>query len=329
LVHMVPALIAGGRLPALGVELVHSLEMFPCGWIGDRLAAREKVPHILTAYGTYGVVWHRWRLAARLYAGVLRRAACVCPMSQGTAERLSARFGGALEKTPVEIVHHGSTFADRVPRRVAEKKEFPPDPFVLSVGSIKPRKGYHDTLRAFAKLQHTYPDARYVIAGGGLDTDYHRRLQAILAEERIRNVEFAGPLSWEALDPLYRKASMLVMTSQEEDDHFEGFVFVFLEAGAYGLPVIGTRTGGIPDAVVDGETGILCPPHDTDAVLRAMVRLSTDRALAKRLGGNGRVRAEELTWERYAERQYAVYRRILRSARGEKAGYAAKEKKSG
>jgi glycosyltransferase involved in cell wall biosynthesis len=107
------------------------------------------------------------------------------------------------------------------------------------------------------------------------------------------------------------------MASQEEGDHFEGFVFVFLEAGAYGLPVIGTRTGGIPDAIADGENGFLFAPDDVEGIAGAMIRLAEDPALARRMGMAGRARAEELTWKRYARQQMAVYRSAL-------AGPAAK-----
>lgn len=309
--HMAPTFWALRRMPALHVDLVHSLEMFPIGWVGDALAARERTPHVLTAYGTFGVVWRRWPLIARAYAGVLQRAACVCPMSSGTADKMRAHFGIALKETPVEVVLHGSDFAKRIPHRVAEEKSFPHTPLVLSVGSLKPRKGYHVSLRAFGEFQKSHPQARYVVAGGGLGTAYHRDLLALAARENIRNVEYPGLLTWEQLDPLYRGASMLVMTSQEEGGHFEGFVFVFLEAGAYGLPVIGTRTGGIPDAVNDGHTGFLLDADDVAGITCAMNRLADDGHLARQMGLSGRARAEELTWDRYAAQQMKIYRRFL------------------
>jgi glycosyltransferase involved in cell wall biosynthesis len=309
--HMAPVWHALGGVPPLHVNLVHSLEMFPTGWAGDALASRERVPHVLTAYGTFGVVWHRWPLIASVYAGVLERAACVCPMSNGTADRMREAFGRALQRTTVEVVLHGSEFSRRVPHAIAEEKSFPEAPLMLSVGALKPRKGYHISLRAFGDFQRTHPDARYIVAGGGLGSPYHRELLAILEREGIRNVEFPGALSWQELDPLYRAASMLVMTSQEQAGHFEGFVFVFLEAGAYGLPVIGTRTGGIPDAVSDGRTGLLYAADDVAGIADGMHRLAEDRNLARRMGRNGRARAEELTWERYAAQQMKIYRRIL------------------
>jgi len=312
--HMVPTLAALRGIPPLGVRIVHSLELFPTGWIGDILARREGIPHVVTTFGTYGVIWHRWRIPARVCDGILRRAACICPMSGGTAQKMHPAFPGALANAPVRVVLQGSDFAARVPREVAERKIFPSDPIVLSVGGIKPRKGYHICLQAFGRMQNRFPGARYLLAGGGLGNRYHRELQELIRREGIRNVEFLGALTWEQLDPHYRQAGMLAMTSQDEGDHFEGFVFVFLEAGAYGLPVIGTRSGGIPDAIVDGETGYLLPPDDVEGIAGAMIALAENPGLSRTMGMAGRARTESLTWARFAGEQMDIYRSITGAA---------------
>jgi phosphatidylinositol alpha-1,6-mannosyltransferase len=309
--HMLPSLIALRSLPRLNVQLVHSLELFPSGWIGDSLARREGVPHIVTTFGTYGVIWRRWGIPSRICAGILRRAGCICPMSGGTAEKMRAAFPEAMADARVRVVLQGSDFASRVPRSWAEAKKFSKPPAVISVGGIKPRKGYHVCLRAFGILQKRFPDARFLLAGGGIGNEYHRQLQELIRREGIRNVEFLGPLTWEQLDPYYRKADMLAVTSQDEGDRFEGFVFVFLEAGAYGLPVIGTRSGGIPDAIRDGETGFLLPPDDVEGIGRAMIALAENPALSRTMGLAGRARAETLTWERFAGEQTEIYHSVL------------------
>jgi glycosyltransferase involved in cell wall biosynthesis len=308
--HMLPTLIALRGIPPLKVRLVHSLELFPTGWIGDILARRGRVPHVVTTFGTYGVIWHRWRIPARLCAGILRRAACICPMSNGTAGKMKARFPEAFAGAKVRVVLQGSDFASRIPREFAESRKFSSDPVVIAVGGIKPRKGYHVCLQAFGKLQRRFPSARFLLAGGGIGNSYHRELTELIRRDGIRNVEFLGALTWEQLDPYYRAADMLAMTSRDEGDHFEGFVFVFLEAGAYGLPVIGTRSGGIPDAIVDGQTGFLLPPDDVEGVARAMIRLAENPGLSRTMGMAGRARAETLTWDRFAREQMDVYRSI-------------------
>jgi glycosyltransferase involved in cell wall biosynthesis len=311
--HMLPAMLALRRLPPLEVDLVHSLELFTVGWVGDTIAARERAPHVITVHGTYGVIWHQWWVTARLCFGILRRAAAICPVSNGTAERVRNRFAHALEQKSVQVILQGSESASRVSRSVAESREFPPEPMVLSVGGIKPRKGYAVSLRAFAILQQRFPQARYRIAGSGIGEAHHRELEKIVAEEGIRNVEFLGAVSGGDLDRLYRESSIFILVSQEDEMVFEGFGLVFLEAGAYGLPVIGALGGGIPDAVVDGKTGFLFPQNDVEGITRAMIRLAENPDLSHTIGLAGRDRAETLTWERFAREQIKVYARCLAS----------------
>jgi len=86
---------------------------------------------------------------------------------------------------------------------------------------------------------------------------------------------------------------------------------VYLEAGAHGLPVVGTRTGGVPDAVQHGRTGLLAEPEDVEGIASALIRALSDPELARRLGRENRKWAETLTWERYADEQFGHYRKYL------------------
>jgi len=132
----------------------------------------------------------------------------------------------------------------------------------------------------------------------------------------MRGVEFVGSVGEQDLASHYRSSSAFVLLSQEQRFAFEGFGLVFLEAGAYGLPVVGSRTGGIPDAVRDGETGFLLSAEDVDGAGEAILRLLVDRDLSQRMGRAGRALAESLTWSRYATQQAEVYQRVLTAKPG-------------
>jgi phosphatidylinositol alpha-1,6-mannosyltransferase len=86
---------------------------------------------------------------------------------------------------------------------------------------------------------------------------------------------------------------------------FEGFGLVYVEAGLRGLPAIGTQLGGIPDAVVDGETGLLVPTDDPQALATAIARFVEQPDLRRRMGAAARRYAEGMTWARVAELTYA------------------------
>jgi glycosyltransferase involved in cell wall biosynthesis len=224
---------------------------------------------------------------------------------------MKAHFREAMAGRLIEVVLQGSDAAGQIPMEEAIEHRFPGTPVVLSVGNLKERKGYHISLQAFALLQEEFPDASYRIVGSGLGSAYHKRLLRMVARRGIRHVEFLGTVKRGDLDHLYAESSVFLLASQEEDDHFEGFGLAFLEAGAHALPVVGTRTGGIPDAVRDTETGLLFDPQDVSGMAQGLIRLSRDPGLARELGRNGRRHAETLTWKRYAEQQFGVYTRVL------------------
>ncbi|MGB9639890.1 MAG: glycosyltransferase, partial [Anaerolineales bacterium] len=92
--------------------------------------------------------------------------------------------------------------------------------------------------------------------------------------------------------------------------HFEGFGLVYLEAGAYGVPVIASESGGVCDAVKNGETGFIIAPDDVEGMVQASLRLLRDAQLNQQMGLANRTYAETLTWQRCAEEYLQVYRRI-------------------
>lgn len=310
-------------LPLPSIDLVHSLEAYPTGLVGSWLAQRVRAegrtaaPHILTCHGTYGVIWRRYRLDAQAYRGVLRRAALVCPVSHGTARQMQRYFAAELPPEKVHPILNGNHHAARVPPDVASQRSIPEQPLLLSVGDLKPRKGLHLSLTAFQQVQAALPQSRYWIVGKPGAGSYSQHLRQIVERLGLKNVRFLGAVSDEELEQCYRQASIFVLTPEQgapysaHSDHFEGFGLVYLEAGAYGLPVVATRSGGVPDAVRDGETGILVDEGDVSGIARAILSLAQDSALQRRMGLANRRWAETLTWERTAQEQVDCYREVL------------------
>jgi phosphatidylinositol alpha-1,6-mannosyltransferase len=100
------------------------------------------------------------------------------------------------------------------------------------------------------------------------------------------------------------------MPAREDPPDVEGFGLVFLEANACGTPVIGARTGGIPDAIRDGETGLLVPPSDPEALTEAILQVLTQPDVAATLGRRGRhFAAHEASWAHVADRMDTLLRR--------------------
>jgi phosphatidyl-myo-inositol dimannoside synthase len=102
-----------------------------------------------------------------------------------------------------------------------------------------------------------------------------------------------GPELWE----MYAQSSLLVLPSRESADDVEGFGTVFIEAGSFGVPSVGTRTGGIPEAIVDRMTGLLVESENVGQLKDAIKRLLSDPDYLARLGRAAKARASEFTWD--------------------------------
>lgn len=200
------------------------------------------------------------------------------------------------------------------PRRlrvVANGADVPPDPAplaaerptVLTVARLQERyKGHDVMIRAFALVLAQIPDAEWVVIGDG---SLRPGLEALARSYGIAgSVRFLGAVSDELRNEWLRRADVLAMPSRLPAGGFagEGFGIAYLEAGAYGKPVVAGAVGGALDAVRDGETGLLVDPLDELAVAEAIATLLRDGELARRLGAAGRARAERHAWPLVAAR---------------------------
>ena len=293
------------------VDLVHSLEAFPTGLVGSWLAERIGAPLALTIHGSYGILPYEHRLNQRAYCRVLQGAKLICPVSHGTARLLQAYFGPWLADATIHPILNGNDFYQQVPRQEALARSMPAIPTILTVGDIKPRKGQDLSLAAFARVKQELPQARYRIVGRFKQDTYYWLIQDLINRHGLQDVELTGRVSAEELRRQYREASLFVLTPRQDGLHFEGFGLVYLEAGAYGLPVVATRSGGVPDAVREEETGLLANPEDVEGIAQAMLRLLCDPDLNRQMGQANRDWAETLTWQRTAQEQVAQYRKLL------------------
>lgn len=173
-------------------------------------------------------------------------------------------------------------------------------PLLLTVGRLVPRKGVDTVLRALPRIASSLPDVQYVVVGTGPDRD---RLEALANRWGVHDrVHFTGRVSHEDLPLYYSTADLFVMPARESPPDVEGFGLVFLEANACGTPVIGARTGGIPDAIVEGETGQLVPPAAPDVLAQSITSLLSDRNQLSLLGKQARERVvQTANWTHVAE----------------------------
>jgi glycosyltransferase involved in cell wall biosynthesis len=289
------------------VDLVHAhqgedLAVLPLA----RLAARRHgCPLVVTVHCSIGhTLTGRSPRAAllRLVGGLverssLRRADAVVVLTERTAAALRA------DGVPAErVVVNPSGFDPALFTR-PDRDLFPAldRPRIGYVGRLAPQKRADRLVEAFGRMR---APAALVLVGDGPDRALVRRLSATSpARERITEVGFVDHATVPAV---MASLDVLVLPSA-----YEEMGSVLIEAMAAGLPVVASAVGGIPEVVRHGETGLLVPPDDVDALAAALDRLVGDPDLRSRLAAGARARARSYSWPVLAGRVAEVYARVL------------------
>ncbi len=256
-----------------------------------RLPARRLV---LTLHGSEILRFAARPHRRRLFQKLLDRADRVVVVSLFVRALLEKHFRVPAAKITVVPGALRSAFVDT---RAARPPRPPGVPVVLlTVARVHPRKGQHAVLEALALLAKKLPlPVEYLIAGPVINAAYRRRLEA-LAKKSGAAVRFLGEVPDASLPALFAQADLFVLTPIPHGPSLEGFGLAYLEAAAHGLPSVAHRTGGVPEAVRDGLTGLLADPADRPALAAALEKLITDPALRTRLATAAHHRAHEYTW---------------------------------
>jgi glycosyltransferase involved in cell wall biosynthesis len=240
----------------------------------------------------------------------LRRADRIIAVSEHT--RRDALRSYPLDPEKIEVIPEGvePRFRSDVGRdAVADvrRRLGLPDRFILSVGTIEPRKNHATLVEAYASLREQHPDVGLVIAGGR-GWLYERFFERVRSLGLEGHVVFTGHVPDEDMPALFNAAEVFAFPSE-----FEGFGLPPLEAMACGVPVVCSDAASLPEVV--GDAGVLVPPRDVGAWIRAIDRLLSDAPLRAGFGARGLARARRFSWDAAAERTLEVYRSVLAGSR--------------
>ena len=205
------------------------------------------------------------------------------------------------------IVHSIGVDVTRFEPSLAHQRE----PLVLFVGRLVEKKGCRDLIEAMVEVQRRYPKAELVVIGEGpLRAD----CEALAAARSVR-CRFLGAQPPTVVQEWMARAAVFCVPSVvAASGDAEGFGIVFIEAQAMGLPVVSTRSGGIPEAVEDGQTGLLVPEGASRALADALLKLLQDDELWLRFSLAGRRRVlENFNLARQTERLEGIFGDLLSS----------------
>ena len=171
-------------------------------------------------------------------------------------------------------------------------------PVIVSIGRLVARKGNDQLIKAMPEVLQQFPKSKLLLVGTG---NYQKRLEKLVRNLRVQDsVIFAGRVEHELLPDYYRLGDIFAAPCRSRYGglEVEGLGIVYLEASACGIPVIAGKSGGAPDAVLDGKTGLLVNGRDHREVGAAVIKLLSDQPLRQKMGADGRVWMEQLwSWE--------------------------------
>jgi glycosyltransferase involved in cell wall biosynthesis len=245
-----------------------------------------------------------YRLGTVMEDTSIELADALMASSAHIAEYVADRHG--LSPSRIDVVHSGidcdlfrPPAADARPAR---------RPTVLFVGNIARNKGVTFLVDAVLRMRQRFPDLRLRVVGGGgaeLVEQIRRRARQAGAPDAI---EICGFVPRERLPEFYGEADVFASPTEYE----MGVANVYIEAMACGCPVVAGTAGGASEAVHDGETGVLVPPGDVDALVEALTQILGDAALRRRMSLAGRRRVEDyFALDRYIARVLATYARAI------------------
>jgi phosphatidylinositol alpha-1,6-mannosyltransferase len=280
----------------------------PAGYPALWVRRREGIPYGILLYGSELLLLRQRIRASRPKSiaakAILRHASVLVTISAWT-RRLCLEVLGELGWDPddfdVRTVPLGTDPGHFQPgldtRDVRSRYGLEEGRWLLTVARLAAHKGVDTGLQVLADLKRDYPDLRYAVVGSGIKLG---QLQALAGELGLTDrVRFLTDVPDGDLPALYNCAEIYLGLSRPAELLIEGFGIVFSEAAASGIPAIGGQAGGIPDAVKDGETGVLVDSTDPATVGNVVRCLLEDPALGRRMGQAGRRAVERyFNWDR-------------------------------
>jgi len=283
-------------------------------WFPDGAACRwalgkAPIPYFVAAHGTevfenfIGIKNSlRTLLVRKLERKVFEQAEKIFPVSRYTRKAILEQAPGNEHK--IITVNNGvncETFK-RTALTSNFRAKYKPhgERILLTVTRLHPYKGVDCMVQSLPEISRSVPGVKYLVVGVGPDLPRLQELTARLGLEA--QVSFLGRLALSEIVELYSLADLFVLLSREEPPDVEGFGLVFLEAAACGLPSVGGRSGGIPEAVDEGRSGWLVDPSNTHEIAATIIHLLKSPEKLKRASDCCLSRAPQQSWERAADK---------------------------
>lgn len=284
------------------IQVSHAL---PVGTVALMIKKYLGLPYLVYTHGMDILLPQSSKRKTRLIKSIFNNADRVIANSRFTKDEL-LKLGVDDEK--ITIVH---PCANSVPKKIDLKKQeeivnkyhLKDKKILFTVGRLVTRKGHDLVIKSLRKVIERFPNVVYLVSGDG--PNKQNLINLTDAMNLSDKVIFLGEISDDDLQIFYRLCNIFIMPAREikEKGDVEGFGLVFLEASLFAKPVIGGKSGGQPDAIEDGYSGLLVNPNDEYEIANTIIKLLESPELAEKLGQQGRQRVlEKFRWDEEAKK---------------------------
>lgn len=284
-------------------DVLHSLTLYPGGLVAALYGrGNPTVNTYATVYGLDAISLADHPILGPVHRFIFASVDEVLFFSDSTREKTHDAYDASFDSR--RIYPGAPVFPEDAGLDPLANRDLPDAEFVVvTVARLVERKGIDDLVAAVADCD----DVALWIVGDG---PARGSLEAQVPDHAADRIAFLGEIDHDRLPHVYRRADAFCMPSvylRDEGD-VEGLGLVFLEAQQFGLPVIGTRSGGIPEALADGETGYLVDERASDKIAECITKLRDDEDLYHEFSSNARsFIAEQFAWEDCVANHLAAY----------------------
>ncbi len=282
-------------------EAVHACCVIPEGWIALGLQKRLGIPYACYVHGEEIAVYRQSRELSWMARRVLRSASRVIVNSHNTLTQLREAWPESASRAVV--IHPGVDTSVYVPadRDDEQRSElgWSGKKVVLTVGRLQRRKGHDKMIEAIAEITRAIPDFLYAVVGAG---EERPRLERIAQEHGVADrVQFCGEVTDARLVQYFQQCDLFALPNRTVNGDFEGFGMVLVEAQSCGKPALSGDSGGAPETLIDGETGVVVDCREAGNIAAAVTEMLNDPERLSAVGAAARRRAVEVfDWARLA-----------------------------
>ncbi|MFV9510444.1 glycosyltransferase [Tepidibacillus sp. LV47] len=289
-------------------EIIHAHVALPDGAAGVKLKEKYHVPLVITIHGQdlQHTIYRNQKCKAKI-AETFEKADKIILVSSKLKRIADQEIGYANKSV---VIHNGINLEKITSTRLKIKKLKANERMILSVSNLYPSKGIDYNLYAVSKLKNKYPNLKYYIVGGGPERDRLERLAKDLQIEE--QVKFLGRLPHEKALEYMQQCEIFSLPSWKE-----GFGIAYIEAMAFGKPVIGVHGEGIEDVIQQGKSGMLVKPKDVDSLVAALDELLSSPTKREEIGQNAKkIVYDQLTWQENVKQTIDLYKAVIHHGKG-------------